>query len=348
VRKVSILRHETTVPGGTTTAPPSAVILVTTLLVGVLAACIPIVTTKTGVITHGAIDSNFDSIGWLLVCTPSHTLADDPMVHPGQPGMSHLHDFWGNASTNANSTLASQENVANTGPAATYNGFYVKNGTSCASPSFGGGTSGDTGSYWAPVVYADGQQITPTAEAEFYYRAKPMTGTDFQPIPNDARLIVGSHLATSLTDNAGISQGDLYWECDGNSSTHYTTPPTSCTSILLNVVYPSCWSGGPMDHTGPLGTDNERFAYAVNGACPSGFPVKVPQLSEKFKYTLPQTGMLIQLSADPGMGMGLMPTYTAHADFWNTWQPAALRYLVTNCVNAQISCGTNPIVPVGP
>ena len=114
-----------------------------------------------------------------------------------------------------------------------------------------------------------------------------------------------------------------------------------------------------MDHSGPLGTDNERFAYAVNGACPSGFPIKVPQLSEKFKYTVPQTGMLIQLSGDPStsstmsmggsaMTMGLMPTYTAHADFWNTWQPAALRYLVTNCINAQISCGTNPIVPVGP
>jgi hypothetical protein len=341
-------------------------ILVTTVIVGVLGATglltagasTPTVTTKTGVVTHGAIVSNNATVGWLLVCAPSHTLPDDPIVHPGQPGMAHLHNFWGNASTNAYSTLASQENLANTASATTYDGSGVQKGTSCSMSSLGGGTSGDTGSYWAPVVYANGSPVTPTAKAELYYRAKPTFGTDFQPIPQDARLIVGSHYATSLATNPGISQGELYWECNGNSSTHYTTPPTGCTSFLLNVVYPSCYSGGPMDHTGPLGTDNERFAYAVNGACPSAFPIKIPQLSEKFKYTVPQTGMLIQLSADPSgsmmgmsgstMPMGLMPTYTAHADFWNTWQPAAMRYLVTNCINAQISCGTNPVVPVGP
>jgi hypothetical protein len=374
VRKISLLRHEglvargeTRVPGRTTTAPPATVILVTALIVGVTAATgfrtagasTPTVTTKTGVVTHGAIVSNAATIGWLLDCDPSHTLPDDPIVHPGQPGTSHLHNFWGNASTDADSTLASQENPANTAEADSYDGSSVKNGTSCSLSSLGGGTSGDTGSYWAPVVYADGQPVTPTAKAEFYYRAKPTFGTNFSPIPQDARLIVGTHVATSLATNPGISQSHLYWECDGNSSTHYTTPPTSCTSFLLNVVYPSCWSGGPMDHTGPMGTDNERFAYAVNGACPSGFPIKIPQLSERFKYTVPQTGMLIQLSADPWtsstmrtggstMTLGLMPTYTAHADFWNTWQPAAMRYLVTNCINAQISCGTNPLVPVGP
>jgi hypothetical protein len=322
-------------------------------------AATPKVMTRTGVITHGAIISNAATDGWLLICAPSHTLAADPIVHPGHPGMSHLHNFWGNASTNAFSTLASQETPANTVADPIYNGAAIRNGTSCALPSLGGGTGGDTGSYWAPVVYANGQPITPTSNAELYYRAKPTFGTNFQPIPTDARLIVGNHYATSLATNPGIAGGHLYWECDGNTSTHYLTPPTVCRSFLLNVVYPSCYSGGPMNHAGPLGTDNERFAYAVGAHCPAGFPIKVPQLSEKFKYTVPATGMLIQLAADPGMGktmmmggkmmtMGLMPTYTAHADFWNTWQPAALRYLVTRCINAAISCGTNPIVPIGP
>jgi hypothetical protein len=308
------------------------------------------VMTKTGVITHGAIISNAQTVGWLLICAPSHTLADDPIVHPGQPGMAHLHNFWGNASTNANSTLASQESLANAAPGGAYSSFFVKHGTSCSFSQYAGGTSGDTGSYWAPVVYANGKQVTPTTNAELYYRAKPTYGTNFQPIPQDARLIVGSHYATSLATNPGIAQGHLYWACDGNTATHYTTPPTSCRSFVENIVFPSCYSGGPMNHVGPLGTDNERFAYAVNGACPAGFPIKIPQLSEKFKYTMPATGMRIQLSADPGMmGMGgLMPTYTAHADFWNTWQPASMRYLVTRCINAGISCGTNPVVPLGP
>ena len=40
-------------------------------------------------------------------CTYSHTLSDDPIVHPNQPGASHSHDFFGNKTTDAFSTLAS-------------------------------------------------------------------------------------------------------------------------------------------------------------------------------------------------------------------------------------------------
>ena len=42
-------------------------------------------------------------------CTFSHRLADDPIVRPGQPGASHSHDFFGNRTTNANSTLEDDE-----------------------------------------------------------------------------------------------------------------------------------------------------------------------------------------------------------------------------------------------
>jgi hypothetical protein len=100
-----------------------------------------------------------------------------------------------------------------------------------------------------------------------------------------------------------------------------------------------------MDHKGPHGTDNLHFAYAAGGVCPKGFSVKVPQLSEKFKYDNIPAGSVLRFSADPGSDM-LMPTYTAHADFWNTWNPVSLQYLVTKCINAQISCGTNPITPL--
>jgi hypothetical protein len=32
---------------------------------------------------------------------------DDPIVFPGQPGASHMHDFFGNETTNAYSTQSS-------------------------------------------------------------------------------------------------------------------------------------------------------------------------------------------------------------------------------------------------
>jgi hypothetical protein len=194
-------------------------------------------------------------------------------------------------------------------------------------------------------LYANGTPVTPTVKDQLYYRAKATPGTGFRSIPQDARLIVGSHGATSVATNPALVDGHLYWECAGNTATHYQLPPNNCGSILENVVFPSCWDGAAMDHKGPHGTDNLHFAYASGGVCPRGFGVKVPQLSEKFKYDNIPAGAVLKFSADPGSDM-LMSTYTAHADFWNTWNPAALQYLVTKCINAQISCGTNPITPL--
>jgi len=306
-------------------------------------------TTSTGVSTHGETKSTKDTIGWLLTCRLSHSLPDDPIVHPGVPGAAHLHDFWGNASTNARSTYRSQEALGNTALADADLGRSTGSGTSCNVHAFAPGTAGDTASYWAPALYANGMRVPPDAKAQLYYRAKPTFGTGFVPIPTDARLIVGNHAATDLAGNPGLTGGHIYWECSGHTSRHYLLPPTDCTHLLVNIVFPSCWNGGPMDHSGPNHTDNERFAYAVGGRCPAAFPIKVPQLSEKFKYTVPSTGMRLELSADSTMGMPgmLSPTFTMHADFWNTWQPAALQYLVDRCINAQISCGTNPVTPVG-
>jgi Domain of unknown function (DUF1996) len=39
-----------------------------------------------------------------LLCDFSHQLSDDAIMFPGQPGASHLHQFTGNVTTNADST----------------------------------------------------------------------------------------------------------------------------------------------------------------------------------------------------------------------------------------------------
>ena len=73
-----------------------------------------------------AIASNFDVASWLVkgdpvppsaapdvvgafrfICQAAHLGYDDPIVYPGQPGKSHLHQFFGNTLTDANSTFAS-------------------------------------------------------------------------------------------------------------------------------------------------------------------------------------------------------------------------------------------------
>jgi len=66
-------------------------------------------------------------------CPYSHSKTDDPIVFPGQPGASHLHDFFGNNSVDAFSDESSLR-------AAT---------TTCS-------TSDDLSGYWEPAMYVTG------------------------------------------------------------------------------------------------------------------------------------------------------------------------------------------------
>jgi hypothetical protein len=43
---------------------------------------------------------------FIIDCKSSHSAPDDPIVYPGVPGAAHLHEFFGNTSTNASSTYA--------------------------------------------------------------------------------------------------------------------------------------------------------------------------------------------------------------------------------------------------
>src|SRR5438552_19205160 len=47
-------------------------------------------------------------------CLPTHRAPDDPIVFPGQPGASHSHDFFGNPTTDANSTYATMTAATST------------------------------------------------------------------------------------------------------------------------------------------------------------------------------------------------------------------------------------------
>lgn len=62
-------------------------------------------------------------------CLPSHRAPDDPIVYPKRPGALHLHDFFGNTTTNASSTHAGM----------------LAGGTNCQE-------RGDTAAYRAPAL----------------------------------------------------------------------------------------------------------------------------------------------------------------------------------------------------
>ena len=100
-------------------------------------------------------------------CTFSHTLSDDPIVKPNLPGASHSHDFFGNVTTNAASTLTS----------------LAAGGTTCINQS-------DLSGYWVPSLTVNGVAVPPTF-ANVYYQSAGKPFRTIKTIPRGLEVVAG-------------------------------------------------------------------------------------------------------------------------------------------------------------
>lgn len=127
-----------------------------------------------------------------------HANDDDPIVFPGQPGKSHPHTFFGNTSTDADSTLAS-----------------LLAGASTCKPH------ADCAGYWVPTLYQNGKEVRP-AKGQFYYNLR---GYDqMRAFPPGLKIVSGDSHA-----HHPQSTRIVYWDCGGAIGAR--TPP-SATSLL--------------------------------------------------------------------------------------------------------------------
>jgi hypothetical protein len=253
------------------------------------------------------------SAGWIVSCNYSHSLNDDPIVFPGQPGAAHLHDFVGASTTDRSSTAASLQ----------------AGGTTCA-------VSADTSAYWVPALYEDGVRVLPAATSKnalFYYRRKGApSGIMVQPFPRGLKIIIGNARAKSPQENPQLGT-DIIFKCGPGSTTDLPAPPTQCSSgiLVMSLRFPNCWDGVNLDSP----DHRSHMAYPVGSRCPKSHPVVLPRIESFFRYNV-GTNPIGKITLSSG------PYYTAHQDFFNAWDPAVLQALVTNCLNAQVNCGTNP------
>ena len=194
-------------------------------------------------------------------CDFTHRNSDDPIVHPGQQGAAHRHDFFGNRSTKFDSTYASML----TAP------------TSCTRPE-------DTAGYWFPTVKWNGKNLQ-AHRAVFYYRAGGKDHTRVKPFGADLRMINGS----SITWSCGTK--------DGAAGT--PTPPTRCESgvLGLRIIFPDCSNGEPdsADHKSHMA----RSVMKSDGkrGCPSTHPIPVPTLTVNANFAIPTTPGEVTLSS---------------------------------------------------
>jgi Domain of unknown function (DUF1996) len=242
---------------------------------------------------------------WKIDCSYSHTAADDPIVYPGQPGASHLHDFYGNASTNAYSTYSSMDGVKST---------CVHN---------------DRAAYWTPTLYRNGQLVHSDGLV-IYYDVKAYKAQKVEAFPKNFMMIEGNKNATTSAQQST----HVYWGCEDDSRISYTRrePPDSCSpsnGIMLRVEFPSCWDGVTV-----AGNEIDHLAFPSGGNCPKGFPHVFPHISfhATYQFHNASTGKITFSSGN---------VYSAHVDFWNTWDQSTLQTLVNNCSNGGSKYGPN-------
>lgn len=232
-------------------------------------------------------------------CTYSHTAMDDPIVHFGHPGRSHSHEFYGAADTDANSRSAD----------------LVDGATTCDKPA-------DRAAYWHPTVYNHGERVEATTLAAYYRAAPGVNPKDVQPFPFGLAMLAGDQTAT--TPQPGEATG---WTCGSRTTLSDEIPNCASTAPLHFVLtFPDCWDGRHLDSA----DHNSHVAYSADGACPDGYPVHIPQLTNSYGFSLYGPDLDITLASGS--------VYSLHGDFLDGWVPSGLAREVDNCVRRGVVC----------
>jgi hypothetical protein len=267
---------------------------------------------------------------FVVKCPFSHQKQVDPIVNPGEPGTPeakafHMHDFFGNTTTDSNSTLESLRAAASR----------PDGGTTCPTPETmppgEDAPLGDTAAYWIPTVsWTDSSGTTPPLQANqefFYYKLGGKSrNIDVQPQPPGLKIIT-------------VQGKNVEWRCqNGNWS---KSPPRQCSNgkLVVRIKFPDCLA---KDANGPLLDSADHRSHMVdsvvqdNGVkkCPSTHPIPVPMLQTNFQFPIPTT------RGKPTLSSGEYSTM--HVDFFNAWQEGTLEDLVARCINAAPFTTSNP------
>lgn len=236
---------------------------------------------------------------FVVKCAYSHSAPNDPIVHPDMTGMSHRHDFFGNRTTDASSTLDA----------------LVGGPTTCDERL-------DTAAYWAPSLLDHGEPVTPLGVVAYYRPAPGVDPTTLATIPAGLMMIAGD-----ATAQGPQAIEDAAWTC-GSSSDLQTAPPTCPADAPLRarMTFADCWDGRHLD----AADHRSHVARSIDGRCPRDHPVVMPQLTLTVRYPVSGGGHELSLASGP--------TYTVHADFLNAWDEHELTSRIDLCLHRGVVC----------
>lgn len=280
-----------------------------------------------------SVSSDFNTSQWLIrgdrtipsakpdflgafrfLCAPSHNGYDDPIVHPGQPGTSHLHTFFGNTETDANST---------------YESLRTRGDSTCA------GGPLNRSAYWIPAMMDGKGQVVMPDEIWVYYKATPgITAT----LPRGLRMVFGANPANP---NASSPH---YWYCENASPHQKTIGAAGCPQgVRLGGVTatPQCWNGRDLDSP----DHRSHLAYKYYNSqgqfvCPEGYNVEIPQFSIAawYSHNGPQDLSQWYLTSDRHGNHNLPGGSSFHSDWFGAWDDEIMKVWMDNCISKKLSC----------
>ncbi len=279
-----------------------------------------------------------------FLCKPSHLAYDDPIVFPGQKGRSHLHMFFGNTSTDANST---------------YESLRTEGESTCRGPL-------NRSAYWVPALMNGQGDVVMPEYISIYYKRYPSTdprcaeGKGCIGLPRGLRYVFGR---TMDGDVAG-AEGRTYFNCQGEGAvagkyTNLVEAAQNCPSgalIAAIVQAPDCWNGTDLDSA----DHRSHMAYEVRdsntgvASCPTTHPYRVPTFTLGAWYqtddTLDRSGntdpslKTWHFSSDRMEGqVGRTSGQTFHADWFGAWDDDVMATWLTNCIDLMLSCSAGEL-----
>jgi hypothetical protein len=297
--------------------------------------------------TSALPDSGAPDLGaFRFMCGPGQVSRDDPIVYPGQPGKSHLHQYFGNTLANANSTYGS---LRTTGQ------------STCMSEVNRSG-------YWVPALLDGKGNVIRPDTVSIYYKRWPDTdfhcnsqggyptkfnveGADCLTLPSGLRFIYGYNMLNPAQSPTGAVQ----FMCEAQLANYETMTqaldrcranPTGPQHFIARIEAPNCWDGKRLDSA----DHRSHVAYASYGGdatgmggwgylrCPSTHPHVIPTFTMTIQYTIApgDDTTLWRFSSDEMMNTA--PGVTFHGDWFGAWDPTVQAMWTDNCINKDLSC----------
>lgn len=300
-----------------------------------------------------------------FTCLAGHLAQDDPIVYPGQPGKSHLHQFFGNTGTNANST---------------YQTLRTSGGSTCTRSAT---ESPQRTAYWMPAMLDGAGNAVKPDFINTYYKQLPKTDpecartvkseTDYTtpgpnigkcvPMPNGIRFILGHNMATMSGGPADLTSRDseaMGFDCmvrgaaPGDSLTGVQRTMAAIVAsgrcpvgswLRVYLTFSQCWNGRDLD------TPDHRshIVFPPQSRCPQSHPYKVPEVAISAFFLVDSNFVAgrWELASDLAMRQMLGGTVVAgstlHADYWEAWNPTIKALWQNGCIDGAKSCSTGNV-----